>query len=109
MLDWSVRIGDILQIVGFAAVGVGFFMRLTQKIEQLGLRLGFIEQTVAQETTAQNKKLDELGALLVNQARYEERLIAQQNQITLCLKQLDEIKHGQGFINGPRLANAGNP
>lgn len=86
---------------------------LETKIED---KTGDLEETLKRETDAQNRKIDlqsveigKLGELLVKTIRHEERLARQDEHILLLRKEFDDLKHGQGFINGPRLANAGVP
>lgn len=86
---------------------------LESKIED---KTGDLEETLKRETDAQNRKIDlqsveigKLGELLVKTIRHEERLARQDEHILLLRKEFDDLKHGQGFINGPRLANSGVP
>lgn len=120
MVDWNIRVGDIFSFVGFLAAGLIAFVRrdagIDKKLDLAIQQLGFLEETVKRETDGQNKKFDtqsieiaKLGELLIQMGRYEERMISQDKHLVQMRKELDELKHGEGFINGPRLANAAIP
>lgn len=101
----SVRAGDVLQLLGFLAGGAFFFFGMRQKIELIAQRLGFLEKTVEKATN----EIGKLGELLIKMGRYEERMLSYDAHIILLRKEVEELKHGEGFINSGRLANAGNP
>ena len=104
----------VLQKVGFLETTIGektAFLEST--IED---KTSYLENSLRRETDAQNRKIDmqsveigKLGELLVKTIRHEERLARQDEHILLIRKEMDELKHGQGYINGPRLANAAVP
>lgn len=105
----SIRIGDVISFVGFLVASSVFFFGMRQKIELIAQRLGFLETTVKNETEAQNRKIDSFGELLIKMGRYEERMLRYDDHMLLMRKDIDALKHGEGFINSGRLANAGNP
>lgn len=114
-VEWSLRAGDIVSFLGFLIAGVGVLYSMRGRIDLIAQRLGFLEDTVKKETEAQNRKLDtqsveigRFGDLLIKMGRYEERMLRTDEIIILMQKQIEELKHGQGFINSDRLANAGN-
>lgn len=116
MIDWSIRTGDLISLFGFLVGGAVFFFGLRQRIELVAQRLGFLEDTYKRETDAQNHKIDtqsqeisKLGELLIQMGRYEERMLHYDERFILMKKEIEDLRHGQGFINGPRLANAGIP
>ena len=104
----------VLQRVGFLETKVDEkAAALESKIED---KTDILQESLKRETDAQNRKIDmqsieigKLGELLVKTIRHEERLARQDEHILLLRKEFDELKHGQGFVNGPRLANAGVP
>ncbi len=109
-----------LQLFAYAVMIIVAYFGLRQTVAVLTTRLDSLEEKVDEKTTAleeslksetavQNAKIDKLGELFVQSARYEERQANADQHIVLLRKELDEIKHGQGFINGPRLANSGVP
>lgn len=98
MIDWSIRLGDIVSFFGFCLGGLSVIFMMKSDIRALALKLGFLQDTVKNETQAQNEKIDRqskeierFAELLTLMGRYEERFIGLQ-------KQIDDIKHGRGFI-----------
>lgn len=120
MFDASFRVGDVISFLGFFAAGlIAYFRRdanVDKKLDLATQRIGFLEDTVKKETDAQNRKIDtqsieigRLGELLIKMGRYEERMLRYDDHILMMKREIDELKHGQGFVNGPRLANAAIP
>ena len=109
-----------LQLLAYLAMLVVAYFGLRQTVAVLSTRHDSLEKKVDEKieglesalkeaTRDQNTKLEKLGELLVQNARYEERQLNTDKQILLLRNEFNELKHGQGFINGPRLANSGLP
>ena len=116
-----------LQLAGYAGMLTVAYFGLRQTVALVLQRVTFLEdkieetaetlrETLKRETESQNRKMDiqaveigKLGELLIKTIRHEERLARQDEHILLLRKEFDDLKHGQGFINGPRLAAAGIP
>lgn len=94
-----------LQLIAYVAMLVVAYFGLRQTVAVLSSRLGSLET----QMTVQNTKIDKLEGLFIQSARYEERQAHADEHILLLRKEIDGLKNGQGFINGPRLANAGIP
>lgn len=103
--DWVIRPGDLLSFMGFLIAGAVFFFGLRQRIELVAQRLGFIEESHKMQAS----EIVKLGELLIQMGRYEERMFAYDQRIIALGKRVDDLQHGQGFINGPRLATAAIP
>lgn len=104
MVDWSFRIGDIISLFGALGGGALIFFGLRERVELISQRVGFLEKTVEKATT----EIGKLGELLIKMGRYEERMLSYDEHIILLRKEVEALKHGEGFINSGRLANAGN-
>jgi len=94
-----------LQLIAYVAMLVVAYFGLRQTVAVLSSRLGSLET----QMTVQNTKIDKLEGLFIQSARYEERQANADQHILLLRKEIDELKHGQGYVNGPRLANAAVP
>lgn len=57
-----------------------------------------LEASLKEETKGQNIKIDKLGDLFVQSARYEERLAHANQHIITLRTELNELKHWQGFV-----------
>ena len=98
MIDWTIRLGDVVSFLGFCLGGLSVIFMMKSDIRALALKLGFLQDTVKNENKAQNDKIDRqskeiarFAELLTLMGRYEERFIGLQ-------KQIDDLKHGRGFI-----------
>src|SRR5437879_13367034 len=94
-----------LQLAAYATMIAVAYFGLRQTVVVISSRLGGLEAQV----TVQNIKIDKLEDLFIKSARYEERQASADQHIVLIRKEIDELKHGQGYVNGPRLANAAIP
>ena len=97
IVDWSLRLGDVVSFLGFALGGLSVIFMMKSDIKLLAQRLGFLERV----TEEQNRKIDkqseeigEFGKLLTIMGRYEERMGA-------LRRDLDELRHGRGFVVPP--------
>lgn len=97
-IDWSLRLGDVVSAVFFAGSGVSVIFLMKSDIRAIGLRLGFLEDTVKKETGAQNAKIDKqseeiarLGEVLNVMGRYEERML-------MLRRDMDDLRHGRGYV-----------
>ena len=102
-IDWTFRFSDIVSIGAFFFGGFSAILVVKNDMRALALKFGFLEETVKKETANQNRKIDkqseEIGRFSesLNQfGRYEERM-------AMMSKQIDEMKHGIGFITPPPL------
>lgn len=83
-INYDINIVEVLALLG----GAGTFILATRTIlSKLEVRMGSVERFSA----ANGLKIDELGKLLVTQARTEER-------INNMRRELDELKRGRGWI-----------
>lgn len=108
-MNWDIRAGDVISFVGFLVAGILAFGRRDTKIALVVQELGFLKENIEQESAVQNKKLDELGELIAQNIRIEERMRTYDANLLLLRQDMERMKNGEGFINGPRLANAANP
>lgn len=115
-VDWSIRFGDVMQ-VGFFLSGLALaFFNLRQKVGLVEQRVSFLDAKFEEKAdvqtamiAGQSREIAKLGELLVSMARYEERLTAQGSLLATAQQQIEALRHGEGFINSPRLATAANP
>lgn len=91
MIDWTLSIGNLLQIAAFMVVGVGAFFTLRGDIRILRHDLKNMQQQ--QEGLADT--MSNISATLTTVAVQDER-------ITQMAKTIDEMRHGQGFVSPMR-------
>lgn len=83
-VDWSIRVADIISIVGFLIVAIAPVIVMKGDIGLIGLRVTHLEEDIGRFT-----------GLLNLMGRYEERMANMQREI-------DELKRGRGFSDKAR-------
>ena len=73
-VDLTVRLGDILTMVGLFAGGIAvvFMQRADMKI--LATRIGSVEETFTSFKNSINERLNGITEILVQQARHDQRI-----------------------------------
>jgi prefoldin subunit 5 len=82
--DPTVTLGTLIQIAVFLGGGLVAFIKVQGKLEMLSLRVENLESTSAS-----------IGTILQSVAVQSQRLTALEQD-------LRELRHGEGFIRGPR-------
>jgi len=94
-VDWSIRIGDIVSVLGFFGGGISVIFMMKYDVRALGMKLGFLKDTVDKQSV----EIGKFAELLTIMGRYEERFIAIRNDIIGLKRDMDEIRHGRGFVD----------
>lgn len=87
MFDWTISIGNLIQVASFVIVWIGLYFKLENSINLLKLSLVNIEN----RQTVLNEAFTQLGSILTQVA-------VQDNRLQMIEKNLDELRHGQGFV-----------
>lgn len=102
MIDWSFRAGDLVTVVGYIFVGLSVIFMMRNDIRSLAVKVSFLKDTVDKQSI----EIGKFGELLTIMARFEERLVAIRSDMQQLRKDIDELRHGKGFI-GVDLARKG--
>lgn len=87
MIDWSVNVGNILQIFAIIAGGIAVFVRISSDVRVI--RHDII--ALKEKQTTLNEAFVQLGLILTQVA-------VQDNRLQMMEKNIDELRHGQGYI-----------
>jgi hypothetical protein len=79
-IEPSVKVGDILTLIGFLVVGLGVIWAMRGELKML-----------SRDVQAQGEKIDRLEEIITQQAVQNER-------INMLDRRLDDMAHGRGFI-----------
>lgn len=79
-IEPSVKVGDILTLIGFLIVGLGIIWAMRGELKML-----------SRDVQAQGAKIDKLEEIITLQAVQNER-------INMLDRRLDDMAHGRGFI-----------
>lgn len=86
-IDYTVSIGNILEIFGLIGAGLTMFFTMKSDIRLLGLNIKALEL----EQQKLHNAFERLGAILTQVA-------VQDARITMIERSVDELRHGQGYI-----------
>lgn len=61
-----------------------------------------IQQSSKEQFASVQAELKELGKILIDQARFDEKLTSLDKRVTSQGRKIDELAHGNGFVRGLR-------
>lgn len=91
VIDWTISVGNLLQIVAFLVAGIGGFFALRGDIRILRHDM----KNVQQEQIALGENLQQLTTVLTT-------LAVQGSRLDRAEESIKELRHGQGFVNPMR-------
>lgn len=91
VIDWTISVGNLLQIAVFLVVGIGAFFALRTDIKILHNQVRII-----------NDRQDDLATTTTNISNTLTTVAVQGERINQMSKTIDEMRHGQGFVNPMR-------
>ena len=111
VIDWQIRLGDLLSFLGFSVGGLSVIFLMKSDIRALGIRLGFLEDRIEEgqkKIDSQSAEIAKFGELLTVMGRYDERFIGIQRQLDSQQRLIDrtstaieDLKRGRGLIQEP--------
>jgi hypothetical protein len=92
--EWTVKLGDILTMAGAVMVAAAFLYNRGGKEagDQMTLR-------------ALSKEFSEMKTEFKAFSDTLQKIAVQETKIELLMKWYDELRHGEGFVQGPRRSN----
>jgi hypothetical protein len=92
--EWTVKLGDVLTLAGAFFVAAAFLYNRGGKEagDQMSLN------TLSTEFKEMKAELKTFSETL-------QKIAVQETKIELLMKWYDELRHGNGFVQGPRRAN----
>lgn len=91
MIDWSVSVGNLLQMLVIVIGGISVFFTLRADVRIMRHDMNNMKE----RQDALNEAFKQLGNILTQVAVQDQRLVQMKNEI-------DELRHGQGFISPMR-------
>ena len=92
--EWTFRAGDIFALVGGLSVAAAFLYNRGGK--EAGDQMTL--QALSKEFTEMKTEFKAFSETL-------SKIAVQETKIELLMKWYDELRHGEGFIQGPRRSN----
>lgn len=91
MIDWTISVGNLLQVFAFVIVGIGAFYTLRGDIRILRHDV----KNIQQQQVGLVETMANISSTLTMVA-------VQAEQINQLRQTVDEMRHGQGFVNPMR-------
>lgn len=88
MIDWSINFGNLLQIGMIIAGGVAAFTSIRSSVNDL-----------AKDMTRLEKRQDDLNAAFKQLSDILQKVAVQDQRIAHVEKTIDDLRHGQGWVN----------
>ena len=94
MIDWNIRVGDILVVMSLVGTGMIF-----------SYRTGAFTESV----NAMKKELEKLSDITKTISDVLTTVAVQKKEIEFIREALKELQHGRGFVQGERGVNGEYP
>lgn len=91
MIDWTITLGNLLQIVAFLAVGIGAFYAVRSDLRVL-----------RHDVQNLGNRQDGMQTALTNISTVLTTVAVQDVRLAMVEKTVDELRHGQGYVNPMR-------
>jgi len=89
MIEQTITIGNIIEIVVIAAGGIGVFATMRNTVANIKI-----------DVAGMQAEIKKLGEILIGMARFDEKLSSIERRVTSNEKRIDELSHGEGFVRG---------
>lgn len=89
--EWTLKLGDLLTIGGAFVVAAGIVIGRVRNDTKLETAV----TTAISEISELKKEFKKFGEILINQADQNRRIIHLEEDVR-------ELRHGEGFVRGPR-------
>jgi len=97
-IDYTITIGNIIEIG--AIVSGGLMVVWTLKADVNSLKSG--AATLKLDFGAMQAEIKKLGDILINLADMRGEIRVLDTRLTMAEQDIREVKHGDGFVKGPR-------
>lgn len=87
MIEWSVRLGDILTIAAFLGGGLAAYYQLKTDVNVL-----------KHDFSSMKTSVDLLSTAMKGFSEIITKIAVQENRMDNIEKRLDELRHGEGFV-----------
>ncbi len=91
MIEQTITIGNIIEIVSIIAGGITVFVTLKNTVAN-----------IKNEVTGMQVEIKKLGEILIAQADMRGDMRVLENRVTATEQDIRELRHGKGFVQGPR-------
>lgn len=94
VIDWTISIGNLLTAATLLIALFGWTIKLFHRFENIEARI----TTMSDDASEIRKELKAVGGILIQLAAFEQRILNFESNQTRIQKELDDIRHGEGFV-----------
>jgi hypothetical protein len=87
MIEQTITVGNIIEIAVIAVGGVSVFITLRNTVANIKADVDSLQV-----------EIKKLGEILVNLARFDERITSLDKRVTAQGRRIDDLSHGDGFV-----------
>lgn len=87
MIEQTITIGNIIEIGVIAVGGISVFITLRNTVANIKADVDGLQT-----------EIKKLGEILVNLARFDERITSLDKRVTAQGRRIDDLSHGDGFV-----------
>jgi hypothetical protein len=91
MIEQTITVGNIIEIIVIGAGGIGVFFTLKSTVAN-----------IKHEVEGIQKEIEKLGDILIAQADIRGEIKVINTRIASAEQDIREMRHGEGFVKGPR-------
>ncbi|OKO83371.1 hypothetical protein AC629_22780 [Bradyrhizobium sp. NAS80.1] len=117
-VDLTITLGTIIETSVLAFGGITALVTLRNTVSTLKTQMETSKQETKEQMEAskrENKEqfagiqseLKKMGEILIDMARFEERFTNLDRRVTAHGRQIDELRHGDGFVRNHTAADPG--
>lgn len=91
VIDYTITVGNIIEVGAMVGGGLTVFLTLKNNVAAL-----------KEDLVAVQAEVKKFGDILVSMARFDEKLSNLDRRVTVHDNKIDELQHGEGFVQGSR-------
>jgi hypothetical protein len=91
VIDYTISVGNIIEIGSILGGGFAVFITLKNNVASM-----------KDDVVSMQSEIKKLGEVLIDIARFDERLSNLDKRVTAQGRQIDELRRGEGFIRSHR-------
>lgn len=103
-VDLTITLGTMIQTGILVIGGVAALVTMRNTVASLKIEADATKEDTKERFEAIHDELKKMGDILIGMARFDERINNLDKRVTSQGRQIDELRHGEGFIRGHRIS-----
>jgi len=101
-VDLSITLGTIIELSAFIVGGIVTLAVLKNMVTALKEEMSASKRETKEQIAAIQVEIKKMGEILIDMARFEEKLLNLDKRVTTHGRKLDDLSRGDGFVRGHR-------